>query len=77
MKIKVPNGIDNEGRQVFNEVEIETEEARLLVKIDTLAEALRFYAEEQIYQVYSEGIPTEAEQDSGRFAREALAECGL
>ena len=23
MKIKVPNGIDNEGRQVFNEVEIE------------------------------------------------------
>lgn len=42
-----------------------------------LKEALRFYAEEQIYQVYSEGIPTEVEQDGGSFARYALQECEL
>lgn len=41
-------------------------------KLNLSKEALKFYAKEQIYQVYSEGIPTEAEQDSGSYARETL-----
>ena len=35
-------------------------------------EALEFYAKEIIYQVYSDGIPTEVEQDGGSFARQVL-----
>lgn len=35
-------------------------------------EALEFYAKEIIYQVYSDGIPTEVEQDGGAFARQVL-----
>ena len=46
----------------------------LMEKLETAKEALKFYAEEQIYQVYSEGIPTEAEQDGGSYAREVLNE---
>ena len=43
-------------------------------KLGLAKEALKFYAKEQIYQVYSEGISTEAEQDSGSYARETLEE---
>lgn len=35
-------------------------------------EALEFYATDQVYQVYSDGIPTEVKQDKGEIAREAL-----
>lgn len=41
-------------------------------KLGLAKEVLKFYAKEQIYQVYSEGIPTEVEQDSGSYARETL-----
>ena len=74
MKIKVPNGIDNKGRQVFNEVEIETKEAKLLVKIDTLAEALRFYAADENYHMHDTYGNTNVRNDNGKIAREALKE---
>lgn len=41
-------------------------------EIKLLRRALEFYAKEIIYQVYSDGIPTEAEQDGGSFARQVL-----
>lgn len=58
-----------------NQIQMEMEMLREQNK--KLKEALGFYAEEQIYQVYSEGIPTEVEQDGGSFARYALQECEL
>ena len=46
----------------------------LMDKLEKAKEALDFYAKELISQVYSEGIPTEADQDNGSYAREALKE---
>lgn len=46
----------------------------LMEKIDKAKKALDFYANEQVYQIYADGIPTEVEQDNGDFARECLKE---
>lgn len=46
----------------------------LIEKLEKAKEAPRFYANEQVYQIYADGIPIEVEQDNGDFARECLEE---
>lgn len=56
----------------FEKCKLEGKVEELNRKLNLTKEALKFYAKEQIYQVYSAGIPTEAEQDNGSYARETL-----
>ena len=89
MKVKIPNGIDQEGRPTFNEVEIKTEEAKLLVTINKLKEALEFYAKRKHLYIYDNNYVWDDEDDqsddaeiegyveNGYIARKALKECGL